>query len=365
MIRMNDFTAEPDELRRQESDAVAKVLSSGWFILGREVQAFENEWAAYCGVKHCVGVANGLEAIELGLRGLDIGPGDEVITTPMTAVATVLAIVHAGATPVLADIDAKTALLDRESVQRCVTSRTKALLLVHLYGQMRDMEGWIGLCNDAGIHLLEDCAQAHGARTSGRSAGSLGHFGAFSFYPTKNLGARGDAGAVMTNSDELDARLRVLRNCGSSSRYVHSELGLNSRLDELQAAILRARLPYLAPFNERRRSIAERYRSEIRNRAIVQLAAPEGRESHVYHLFVIRCAERDRLSEFLKKQGIETLMHYPVTVHLQECCRDIQTDRKGLANAETHASQCLSLPCHPQLGNDEVESVISSVNAFR
>jgi dTDP-4-amino-4,6-dideoxygalactose transaminase len=365
MIRMNDFTAEPGELRRQESDAVAKVLSSGWFILGREVQAFEDEWAAYCGVKHCVGVANGLEAIELGLRGLGIGPGDEVITTPMTAVATVLAIVHAGATPVLADIHPETALLDRESVQRCTTSRTKALLLVHLYGQMRDMEGWSAFCKEAGIYLLEDCAQAHGASTSGRSAGSLGRFGAFSFYPTKNLGARGDAGALITNSDELDARLRMLRNCGSSSRYVHSELGLNSRLDELQAAILRARLPYLAPFNERRRSIAERYRSEIRNPAIVQLAAPEERASHVYHLFVIRCAERGRLSEFLEKQSIETLRHYPVPVHLQDCCRAIRIDENGLSNAEMHANQCLSLPCHPQLGDDDVESVISAVNAFR
>ncbi len=364
MIRMNDFAAEPVDLRRLEKDAVERVLDSGSYILGPEVGAFENEWAARCGVGHCIGVANGLEAIELGLRALDIGPGDEVITTPMTALATVLAIIHAGATPVLADIDPGTALLDVESTLRCLTSKTKAVLLVHLYGQMRNMDGWIGFCSEAGIHLVEDCAQAHDANSEGRMAGSLGVFGAFSFYPTKNLGARGDAGAVVTNSEKVATRLRALRNCGAESRYVHRELGLNSRLDEMQAALLRVRMGFLSEFNKRRIAIAERYRAAIRHPAIEHLVAPESRGGHVYHLFVIRCAERDRLHKHLEERGIESLMHYPIPVHRQECCREIRIDPKGLPNAERHASQCLSLPCHPQLNEQDVEKVIAAVNDF-
>jgi dTDP-4-amino-4,6-dideoxygalactose transaminase len=364
MIRMNDFAAEPDEIRARENAAISRVLSSGSFILGKEVEAFEKSWATYCGTSHCAGVANGMDAIEIGLRALDIGAGDEVITTPMTAIATVLAIIHAGATPVLADIDPESALLDANSVERCLSSKTKAVVLVHLYGQIRAMERWVSLCGQAEIRLVEDCAQAHGARTGEKRAGSFGEVGAFSFYPTKNLGAKGDAGAVVANSEKIDARVRSLRNCGSTSRYVHGEAGLNSRLDELQAAILSARLDFLPAFNARRREIAERYRAEIRNSAVEHLAPPEEPGAHVNHLFVVRCPERDRLGQFLKTNDIETLIHYPVAVHFQDCCRNIRIDNKGLPNAEMHASRCLSLPCHPQLRDDEVESVISAVNAF-
>ena len=365
MIRMNDFTAEPAEVRARENAAVSRVLSSGSYILGKEVEAFEKSWAEFCGTKHCVGVANGMDAIELALRALGIGGGDEVITTPMTAIATVLAIMHAGATPVLADIDPQTALLDRESVARVLTKRTKALLPVHLYGRLPDMDVWSAFCKDSGINLIEDCAQAHGARFAGKSAGAFGEVSAFSFYPTKNLGAKGDAGAVVTNSTEIAERVRSLRNLGGAGRYLHSEVGLNSRLDELQAAILSERLQFLPAFNARRRAVAHFYQSGIANPAIEHLAAPKDPAAHVHHLFVIRTPERDRLAEFLKLRGIETLIHYPVPVHLQECCRNIRIDNEGLPNAEMHASRCLSLPCHPQLKDDEVESVISAVNAFR
>ena len=364
MIRMIDFTSEPEELRRQELAAVERVFRSGWFILGNEVRQFEEAWANFCDTKFCVGAANGMEAIELGLRALNIGPGDEVVTTPMTAIATVLAVMHAGATPVLADIDPATAFLDAASAERCVTPRTKALLLVHLYGQVREMERWMAFCKSAKIHLLEDCAQAHGAVWDGRHAGAFGTWGIFSFYPTKNLGAKGDAGAVVTNSEEIATRVKALRNCGTSKRYEHPETGLNSRLDELQAAILSTRLHWLEKFNARRQEIAKKYFAEIKNPRISLLSAPEQHQSHVYHLFVVRCAERNRLASFLKKQEIETLIHYPIPAHRQGCCKSVRCDPRGLPNAESHAEQCLSLPCHPQLRDDEVEKIIATINQF-
>ena len=238
MILMNDFKAEPAELREAMSAAAARVFASGWYVLGNELKAFEQAWAAACGTAFCLGVGNGMDAIELALRGLDIGPGDEVVTTPMTAFATVLAVLRAGATPVLADIEPDSGLLSPASVRRCLSPRTRAVLLVHLYGQMRDMPAWAALCGDAGIALIEDCAQAHLACWDGQPAGSLGVAGAYSFYPTKNLGAIGDGGALVTQSEPLAQRVGRLRNYGQSERYVHPELGMNSRLDELQAALL-------------------------------------------------------------------------------------------------------------------------------
>jgi dTDP-4-amino-4,6-dideoxygalactose transaminase len=364
MIRMNDFTSEPEELRRQELAAVEGVFRSGRFILGSEVERFEKAWAKFCDAKFCLGVANGMEAIEIGLRAIDIGPGDEVITTPMTAVASVIAIIRAGATPVLADIHLETALLDLASVERCLTHRTKAVLLVHLYGQVREMEHWRSFCETAKIHLLEDCAQAHGAVWKGQHAGGFGVWGAFSFYPTKNLGAKGDAGGITTNSEEIAVRVKSLRNYGSTKRYEHAEAGLNSRLDELQAAILSVRLNRLERFNARRLEIAKKYLAGITNPQIQLLAAPIAAENHIYHLFVVRCAARDRLAGFLKEHGIETLIHYPVPAHRQGCCKNIRCDPHGLRNAESHAEQCLSIPCQPQLRDDEVEAVIGTLNQF-
>ena len=364
MIQMNDFTSEPEELRREELAAVERVLRSGRFILGNEVKQFEEAWAKFCGTKFCAGVGNGMDAIELGLRALDIGPGDEVITTSMTAIATVLAIMHAGASLVLADVDPATALLDFASVERCLTPGTKAVLLVHLYGQVREMERWMTFCKDAKIHLLEDCAQTHGAVWKGQHAGAFGTWGAFSFYPTKNLGARGDAGALITNSEEIAERVKTLRNCGTARRYEHPEAGLNSRLDELQAAILSARLDWLGEFTRRRQEIALKYLSTIDNDRIELLSPPNAEQNHVYHLFVIRCAERDRLAHFLDEHGIETLIHYPVPVHRQRCCKNARCDSRGLSAAASHAEQCLSLPCHPQLHDDDVAKITATTNQF-
>lgn len=365
MILTNDFKAEPVALRSAELAAVERVLESGWYVLGNELRAFEQAWAGRCGTARAVGVGNGMDAIEIGLRVLDIGAGDEVITTPMTAFATVLAIVRAGAIPVLADIDPQTALLDPQSVERCISSRTRAVVLVHLYGQIRGMEHWIELCKHHGIVLLEDCAQAHLAECNGQVAGSFGRVGAYSFYPTKNLGAIGDAGALVSSDESLMERAGVLRNYGQSVRYEHPEIGLNSRLDEMQAALLMVRLDWLDRFTRRRQEIAARYRVGLDNPLITLLQAPEYPENHVYHLFVLTCDQRERLSAFLEERGVATLIHYPIAVHHQPPCRDIRKDPQGLAAAEQHAMACLSIPCHPQMSDTDVAHVIEAVNDFR
>jgi len=365
MILMNDFRAEPAELREAMLGAARRVLESGWYVLGNEVAAFEQQWAAACGTSHAVGVGNGMDAIEIALRALDIGPGDEVITTPMTAFATVLAVIRAGATPVLADIDPQTALLSVESADRCVSPRTKALLLVHLYGQIRGMDAWQAFCAKHGIALVEDCAQAHLASWRGRTAGSLGRAGAYSFYPTKNLGAAGDAGMLVTSDEALAQRAGRLRNYGQSVRYHHPELGMNSRLDEVHAAMLLARMQWLREFTKRRRQIAKAYRAGIANPLVGQMALPDEESAHVYHLYVITCEQRDALQAHLQQHQVQSHIHYPIPVHRQESCRDIGRDPRGLANSERHAASCLSLPCHPQLTDGEIASVISAVNSFR
>jgi dTDP-4-amino-4,6-dideoxygalactose transaminase len=364
MILMNDFKAEPLELRESMKVASARVLDSGWYVLGNELKAFEHEWATTCGVDCAVGVGNGMDAIEIALRALDISAGDEVITTPMTAFATVLAILRVGATPVLADIELDTALLSMESAERCVNSKTRAVVLVHLYGQIRNMKGWTEWCISKGIALIEDCAQAHLASSDGTKAGAFGIAGAYSFYPTKNLGAVGDGGMLVTNDSAIAMRAMILRNYGQNTRYHHPEIGLNSRLDEMQAAILSARLKWLEPFTQRRREIAATYRQGISHPVIQLLAAPEQESAHVHHLFVVLCERRNELQEFLWKCGIQTLIHYPVPVHVQPPCKDIVRDPKGLVNSELHAARCLSLPCHPQMTEFNVSEVIAAINAF-
>lgn len=362
---MNDFKAEPPEIREAMLGAARRVLESGWYVLGKEVAAFEKQWAATCGVSHAVGVGNGMDAIEIALRALDIGPGDEVITTPMTAFATVLAILRAGATPVLADIEPHTALLSHESAERCVSPRTKALLLVHLYGEVRGMSAWTAFCSRHDIVLIEDCAQAHLATWQGKVAGSFGAAGAYSFYPTKNLGAAGDAGMLVTDDEPLAQRAGQLRNYGQSTRYYHPELGMNSRLDEIHAAMLAARMKWLPEFTERRRQIAEAYRAGIDNPLIQLPASPEERSAHVYHLFALTCEQRDALQGHLQNNQVQALIHYPVPIHRQEPCREIVRDPQGLGRSERHAAQCLSLPCHPQMTDSDIEIVISAVNAFQ
>jgi dTDP-4-amino-4,6-dideoxygalactose transaminase len=364
MILMNDFKAEPAELKAALLAACERVIGSGWYVLGPEVEAFERRFAAYCGAQHAVGAGNGMDAIEIVLRALDIGSGDEVITTPMTAFATVLAVLRAGAVPVLADIDPASGILSPDSVRRCIGPRTKAVVLVHLYGQLRDMAAWQALCRERGLALVEDCAQSHGARWNERGAGTFGSAGAYSFYPTKNLGALGDGGAVVTDDAALAACAARLRNYGQRERYVHPEIGLNSRLDELQAALLVVRLAWLDAFTAVRRSVAERYRDGIRHPAVTLLAPPQQPQAHVHHLFVVRCAQRDALQAHLKSRGVQSLLHYPVPVHHQQPCLDLARDPAGLAESERHARECLSLPCHPQLSDADVARVVEAVNDF-
>ncbi|HAR43980.1 MAG TPA: DegT/DnrJ/EryC1/StrS family aminotransferase [Bdellovibrionales bacterium] len=364
MIQMNDFKSEPQQLRQAMLGAVQRVLESGWYVLGNEVIAFEKQWAAACGVPYAIGVGNGMDAIEISLRALKIGPGDEVITTPMTAFATVLAILRAGATPVLADIDSETTLLSIESAARCLTSKTKAVVLVHLYGQVRQMGAWVDFCDAHKINLIEDCAQAHLASWKGKYAGSFGATGAFSFYPTKNLGAPGDAGMIVTSNEEVAKLAARLRNYGQSVRYHHPEIGMNSRLDEIQAAILGERLKWLPEFSERRRQIVESYKKGILNPMVRLPAPPEEPSAHAYHLFVLTCEHRPELEAHLQKNGVQSLIHYPIPIHKQTCCGYLARDRRGLTNSEKHAATCLSLPCHPQMTSSDIATVISAVNSF-
>lgn len=364
MILMNDFRAEPPELRAAMNAAAARVFDSGRYVLGPELQTFESAWAARCGVPHAVGVGNGMDAIEIALRAQDIGPGDEVVTTPMTAFATVLAILRAGATPVLADIDPDTALLSLASVERCLSPSTRAVMLVHLYGQVRDMPTWVAFCAAHNLILIEDCAQAHLATQGGSVAGSFGAAGAYSFYPTKNLGAVGDGGMLVTRDAELAARATRLRNYGQSERYHHPEAGLNSRLDELQAALLAERLRWLDGFTERRREIAALYRAGLKYPGVTLLDDPQEAAAHVHHLFVVLSPARNALQAHLAAYGVQSLIHYPVPVHQQAPCTALRRDPAGLPNAESHAAECLSLPCHPQLSDAQVLRVIEVVNTF-
>ena len=363
-VRMNAFDVEPPELVEEELAAIERVIRSGWWVLGNEVAAFEQAWAHQASANHAVGVGNGMDAIEIGLRALGIGPGDEVITTPMTAFATVLAITRAGATPVLADIDSDTAMLDPESVERCISSVTRAVLLVHLYGQAGPVGEIASICAQHGIHLIEDCAQAHGAMIDGQTVGSFGAFAAWSFYPTKNLGALGDGGALTTSNEDIAEKARVLRNYGQSVRYVHTELGLNSRLDELQAAILLVRLKHLNDWTETRRSIARSYAAGIDHPAVRVLPLGGPPERHVHHLFVLTCQRRTDLAEHLASREVECFSHYPIPIHKQTPTAGLRTDPAGLTRAERHAATCLSIPCRPYLQSGEIEQVISAINDF-
>lgn len=364
MIRMNDFQKDPETLLQGQLRATERVFRSGYYILGPEVKKFEANFAKALGAKFAVGVANGMDAIEIGLRALGIGPGDEVITTPMTALATVLAIHRAGATPVLADIDGDSGCLSLESTQRCLSKKTKAVLLVHLYGQLRNIQAWKTFCEANQIHLLEDCAQSHLAQDSGKFAGTFGTYGAFSFYPTKNLGAIGDGGCLITQNETLAQESQVIRNYGQKNRYEHIALGMNSRLDELQAAILSERLTYLAEFTEKRRVVADQYFAAIKNSKVTLLAKPQQRENHVYHLFVLRTAKREELMKHLQAKGVESLVHYPINAHQQPIFTHLTKDPKGLSTAETFSKECLSIPCHPHLTNAEISTVVNSINEF-
>jgi dTDP-4-amino-4,6-dideoxygalactose transaminase len=305
-----------------------------------------------------------MDAIEIGLRSLGVKPGDEVITTAMTAFATVLAIVRSGGTPVFADIDPATGLMSLDSAIRCINKSTVAIVLVHLYGHVNELSKWKNECLSRGVALVEDCAQAHGARWNGLAAGTFGALGAYSFYPTKNLGALGDAGAIVTMQEHIEFKSRQILNYGQSEKYFHEILGVNSRLDEIQAAILIERLSYLQQFIDKRRSIAESYRKYINNPLVLNLLPPNEEENHVYHLYVIKTQKRGLLADHLMKNGIATLSHYPIPAHKQKANFNFKVDAVGLINTELHAQLCLSIPCNPQMSDQDVQHVINTINEF-
>ena len=361
-VQFVDLKAQHTLLAQELDEAIHRVLKRSWFILGEELEAFEAEFAAYCGVKHCIGVASGTEALQLALLACGMGPGDEVITVAHTFIASALAIAATGATPVFVDIDPRTYTLDPIRLAEVVSPRTRAILPVHLYGHCADMDAIMAFAAQHSLYVIEDAAQAHGASYKGRKAGSLARLGCFSFYPSKNLGACGDAGAVVTNDAELAARLRRLRNYGESSRYHHESIGYNSRLDEMQAAILRVKLPHLEEWNESRRRIAVDYQSSLDQRFAPPMVMPGC--IHSYHLFVIQSDDRDGLREHLRAQEIETHMHYPIPCHLQPAIRGIEHRSGNLSVTETVAQRILSLPMYPGLSGEQVAYVSDGVNSF-
>ena len=340
--------------------AFARVMRSGRFVLGAEVDAFEREFAAYCGVAHCVGVGNGLDALTLALRAWDIGPGHEVIVPANTFIATWFAVTHAGATPVPVEPDPRTFNLDPARVEAAIGPRTRALIPVHLYGQAADMTALREIAARRGLRVLEDAAQAVGARHRGRRVGALGDAAAFSFYPTKNLGAFGDGGAVTTNDAALAERLRRLRSYGSTVKYRHAERGFNSRLDELQAALLRACLPRLDAWNARRALLAQRYALGLAGSRFVLPEVAPGNE-HVWHLFVIRSRDRDALQRSLEAAGIGTMIHYPVPPHLQPAYAGLGLARGALPVAEAIHDEVLSLPMGTHLDEAAVDRVVAEL----
>jgi dTDP-3-amino-3,4,6-trideoxy-alpha-D-glucose transaminase len=342
------------------ADELAAVLAEGWYVGGPRVAAFERDFAAYCGEGAiCVGLGSGTDAIELGLRALGIGEGDEVITAGNTCVPTVAGIESAGATPVLVDPHPDTATIDPELLAGALTPRTRAIVPVHLYGRPAAMDRVARFAEEHGLLVLEDAAQAHGATFEGRRAGTLGHAAAFSFYPTKNLGALGDGGALVTKDREVADRARMLRSYGERDRYVSELPGRNSRLDTLQAAVLSVKLPGLDAENARRRELAALYRAELEGAGVV---TPPDVPGHVYHLFVIRSERRDALRQALADDGVETLVHYPRAVHQHPAYAHVRHDR--LRVSEQLAAQVLSLPLHPGLTDETVRSVAASVRRF-
>jgi dTDP-4-amino-4,6-dideoxygalactose transaminase len=360
-IQIFSPTAQYLSLKREIDAAISCVLSSGQFILGPNVRSFEKELAAYVGVADAVGLNSCTDALALALRALDVGLGNEVITTPFTFFATSEAIVQAGATPVFVDIEPATFNIDPALIEAAITPRTRAILPVHLYGLPVDMPAIMTIARQHGLRVVEDCAQAIGADIDGRRVGSFGDAGCFSFFPTKNLGAYGDGGALTTDDPALAARVRSLRAHGSERKYIHAEAGMNSRLDELQAAILRVKLPHLERFNAARRAVAQRYDREISGMDGVTPPAQSHDRRHVYHQYTCRSPRRDALTAQLTEQGVQTMIYYPVPLHLQRVHAALGLAEGAYPNAEAAAREAFSLPMYPELSEEEQERVIDAL----
>jgi dTDP-4-amino-4,6-dideoxygalactose transaminase len=358
-----DLRAAYLEHKEKIDEAILSVLDSGSYILGKEVDAFEDEFAEYLGVKHCIGVGNGLEALHLALRALGVSPGDEVIVPGNTYIATWLAVSGTGAMPIAVEPNEHTCNIDPNRIEAAITTKTRGIIPVHLYGQAADMDSILEIAHRHKLWVLEDAAQAHGARYKGARVGGLGDAAAWSFYPGKNLGAFGDGGAITTNDTKLADNLRVLRNYGSRIKYFNEVKGFNCRLDAIQAAILRIKLRSLDTWNEKRRAIAEWYGRSLQDTGLILPLTPEWAEP-VYHLYVTRCVQRDALQQYLKEAGIGTLIHYPVPPHLQTAYRDLGMVEGSLPITERIHREVLSLPMGPHLSQQEAEIVVQSVREF-
>ena len=357
------FLPMEKELDSDLRDAFNRVFTRSWYIEGQEDAAFEKAFSAFCGTKYCIGVGNGLDALMLILKALDIGEGDEVIVPSNTYIATALAVTYVGAKPVFVEPEMETFNIDPSRIEAAVTARTKAIMPVHLYGRACDMDPIMSIAAKYSLRVIEDCAQAHGATYKGRKVGTFGDAAGFSFYPGKNLGALGDAGAVVTDNEDIAVKVRALGNYGSDYKYHHIYKGNNSRLDELQAAFLSAKLPHLERMNAARRQIADRYLSEIKNPAVILPLVSE-EYVPVWHIFGIRCSRRDELEKHLSSRGIITNKHYPIPMHLQECYRDLGFSEGDFPIAEEISRTELSLPMFYGMTDTEVQAVISAVNDF-
>lgn len=359
-----DLQAGYLEVKDELDEAYSRVMKSGWYILGEEVEAFESEFAEYCGVKHCIGVANGLDALHLTLRAYGIGADDEVIVPANTYIATWLAVSYAGATPVPVEPNPDTFNIAPENIEAAITPRTKAIMPVHLYGQPAEMDAINEIARKHDLKVVEDAAQAQGARYRGKRAGNLGDAAGFSFYPGKNLGAFGDGGAITTDDDDLADALKVLRNYGSRVKYYNEVKGYNSRLDPLQAAFLRVKLKYLDEWNERRAAVARNYLQGLPDAKEIELPRVADGAEPVWHLFVVRSLRRDDLQNFLNASEIGTLIHYPVPPHLSDAYSDQIFKRESYPVTEESAATVLSLPISPHLSAEQQESVKSSLLEF-
>lgn len=360
-IQFNNLASSYDRHKEEIDSRIRSVASSGSYVLGKEVSVFEEEFAKYVGSKYAIGVGNGMEAIQIALMALGIGKGDEVITTPLSAVASTLAIIAAGATPVFCDID-DFFHLDSTKIETLITPKTRAILPVHLYGQSCDMDALSDISKRRDIPIIEDCAQAHGAKFNEKRLGSIGSAGCFSFYPTKNLGAMGDGGAITTDSAEIAEKCRSIRNYGQKNRYEHARIGVNSRLDEIQAAILSVKLPFLDENNARRKDAAKLYREHLAGIQGVSLPKLRDKADHIYHLFVIETENRDALQKHLADSDIPSLIHYPIPIHKQECLPEYSA--LNLESVENKSKRILSLPMHPFITEEEIGYIGSRVADF-
>ncbi len=360
-IKYTDFERMHKPIEKELEQCYKEVFNSQWFIQGRKLEQFEREFAEYCQTDYCVGVGNGLDALRLILQACDIGEGDEVIVPSNTFIATVLAISYTGASPVFVEPDISTLLINPDLIEEKITSRTKGIMVVHLYGRIAQMEKIMDIAKKHKLKVFEDCAQAHGAIRNGIKAGAWGDAGAFSFYPGKNLGALGDAGAVTTNNKELAEKVRALGNYGSRIKYKHEYKGVNSRLDELQAGFLSVKLKYLDKWTQERKEIADKYYKGINNEKI---KLPSYTKENVYHIFPVLADNRNQLQKYLEEKGIHCLIHYPTAIHLQEAYRDMGLKRGAYPLAERICDTELSIPLYPGMTDGEIQYVIDAINEY-